>query len=271
MKDTHAKRVSGAVWFEHKYLTNPSITPEDQIVAAIGGLAKTLTTGVPTQLRDNIMDKLCKLQEIQEPRTDENNKRKITAPTQQVPMPQQSPRLAESNNHDPAAVPRVAREYAMLPKVPEKTGMDTMDNSSPQQPIGPRQSSRIAKLQSKIDAANMGNLCPDKGTMSPQSSLAQNTRSKTTAARPHCTIEVRTIQQEMVLVCIETYVKVTQTPLQQAQLAQQKFPIVMLNAVLNNNTGELMEMRHLLCNPKYTKSWGKSYTKELGRLAQGVS
>jgi hypothetical protein len=45
----------------------------------------------------------------------------------------------------------------------------------------------------------------------------------------------------------------------------------MLNAVLNNDTVKLMEMRHLLCNPKYTKQWGKLYTKELGRLAQGVS
>ncbi len=45
----------------------------------------------------------------------------------------------------------------------------------------------------------------------------------------------------------------------------------MLNAVLNNNTGELMEMRHILRNPKYTKLWGKLYTKELGGLAQGVS
>jgi hypothetical protein len=44
----------------------------------------------------------------------------------------------------------------------------------------------------------------------------------------------------------------------------------MLNAVLNNDTGKLMEMRHLLRNPKYTKLWGKFYTKELGQLAQGV-
>jgi hypothetical protein len=43
------------------------------------------------------------------------------------------------------------------------------------------------------------------------------------------------------------------------------------NAVLNNDTGKLMEMRHLLRNPKYTQLWGKLYTKELGRLAQGVS
>jgi hypothetical protein len=32
-----------------------------------------------------------------------------------------------------------------------------------------------------------------------------------------------------------------------------------------------MEMHHFPCNPKYTKLWGKLYTKELGRLAQGIS
>jgi hypothetical protein len=29
MKDKHATQVSGVVWFKHKYLTNPSVTPED--------------------------------------------------------------------------------------------------------------------------------------------------------------------------------------------------------------------------------------------------
>jgi hypothetical protein len=267
MKDTHTTQVSGAVWFKHKYITNPSVTPEDQNVAAIGGLAKTLTTGVPLQLCNNTVDKLCKLQEILEPSTDGNNECKITAPMQQVPILRQSPRLAESDNRDPAAVPRVAREYAMLPRVLEKMGMDTTDRSSPQQPDGPRQLSRIAELKRKIDTANMGNLHPDKGTTSPQSSPTKNTCSKTTVTRPNCTTKVKIINQEMVLACIETYVEVTQTPLQPAQLAQQKFPIIMLNAVLNNDTGKLMEMHHLLRNPKYTELWGKSYTKKLERLA----
>jgi hypothetical protein len=31
-----------------------------------------------------------------------------------------------------------------------------------------------------------------------------------------------------------------------------------------------MEMRHLLVNPKYKELWGKSSTKELGCLAQGI-
>jgi hypothetical protein len=102
MKNTHAMQVSGVVWFKHKYLTNPSVTPEARFLAAIGGLAKTLTTGVPMQLCDDTMNKLCKLQEILEPRTDGSDERKIMTPTQLAPMPRQSPRRAESNNHNPA-------------------------------------------------------------------------------------------------------------------------------------------------------------------------
>jgi hypothetical protein len=44
----------------------------------------------------------------------------------------------------------------------------------------------------------------------------------------------------------------------------------MRNAILNKDTGQLLEMRHLPFKPKYAKLWGKSYTKELGQLAQGV-
>ncbi len=132
---TNAKRSGWRTCTPHEYqgrYGSSTIRPEDQIVAAIGRLAKTLTTGVPPQLRNNVVDTLCKLQEIIEPRTDGKDEHKITAPTQQAPIPQQSPRLAESNNHDPAAFPRVAQEYDMLPRVLEKMGMDTMDRSSPQ-------------------------------------------------------------------------------------------------------------------------------------------
>ncbi len=64
MKDMHGTRISGAVWFKHKYPTNPSVTPEDQIIAAIGGLAKTLRTNIPPRLHDDTVDKLQKLQDI---------------------------------------------------------------------------------------------------------------------------------------------------------------------------------------------------------------
>jgi hypothetical protein len=44
----------------------------------------------------------------------------------------------------------------------------------------------------------------------------------------------------------------------------------MLNAVLDMDTGKLMEMKLLLVNPKYKEVWGKLYTTDLGYLAQGI-
>jgi hypothetical protein len=48
------------------------------------------------------------------------------------------------------------------------------------------------------------------------------------------------------------------------------FPVEILNTVLDKDTGELLEMHHLLANPNYKDVWGKSYTTELGRLTQGI-
>jgi hypothetical protein len=52
--------------------------------------------------------------------------------------------------------------------------------------------------------------------------------------------------------------------------AQQQYPTNMLLAVLDKTTGHLMEMQHLLMNPKYKKLWGKSNINKLRRLAQGM-
>ena len=41
-------------------------------------------------------------------------------------------------------------------------------------------------------------------------------------------------------------------------------------AVLDGDTGELLEYRHLMKNPKYKKIWGNSFGNEVGRLAQGM-
>eukprot|EP00804_Cyclotella_cryptica_P006250 CCRYP_010108-RA/>CCRYP_010108-RA protein AED:0.40 eAED:0.40 QI:0/-1/0/1/-1/1/1/0/258 len=55
-----------------------------------------------------------------------------------------------------------------------------------------------------------------------------------------------------------------------AKATQRRYPPDMLHAVLNDETGELMEYRHLIANPKYRDTWQNAYGKELGRLAQGL-
>ena len=90
---------------------------------------------------------------------------------------------------------------------------------------------------------------------------AHNTRSRT---------QVRTIQQEALLACVHIHADIMGHHFTAHQAMQQKFPREILNAFLTTNTSALMEMRHLLINPKYRDLWGKSYTTELGRLAQGI-
>ena len=53
--------------------------------------------------------------------------------------------------------------------------------------------------------------------------------------------------------------------------ASRKFPKQFFSkiaaVVLDGDTGELLEYRHLMKNPKYKEIWGKSFGNEVGRLA----
>jgi hypothetical protein len=82
----------------------------------------------------------------------------------------------------------------------------------------------------------------------PNDAPANDTRSHT---------QVCTITQKAILACISTYSDITNLRLTAANAACRKFPLEMLNAVLNMDTGKLMKMKHLLVNPKYKEVWGK--------------
>jgi hypothetical protein len=48
--NTQATRVLGAAFFKHKYLTNPSVTPGDLVIAVAENLAQALKTSIPQHL-----------------------------------------------------------------------------------------------------------------------------------------------------------------------------------------------------------------------------
>ena len=82
--------------------------------------------------------------------------------------------------------------------------------------------------------------------------------------------ETRSLANEAILSAIE----VSSVPLMARRMASRKYPLALLceiaGAVLDPETGDLLEYRHLLANPKYQKVWKKAGAKELGRLAQGL-
>ena len=65
-------------------------------------------------------------------------------------------------------------------------------------------------------------------------------------------------------------IQLRQTEMNTITLAPRNFPRHMLNAVLNEDTGELMEYKHLIGDPKYREILGQAYGNELGRLVQGT-
>jgi hypothetical protein len=69
-------------------------------------------------------------------------------------------------------------------------------------------------------------------------------------------------------------VEMTFKKLEPAKLAKRKYPLQLLcdiaAAVMDAETGEMMEYRHLIRNKKYKKVWGHSFGNEIERLAQGM-
>ncbi len=285
MVDPHNRRTSGAVWFKHKYLTHPSVTPADRITAAIGGLAKTLTTGVQPQLRDDTLDKLKRLQDILAPTTGKvsggaTNEHALPprvhihpqmhtlAPPPRVPtMPSMDatefvlPPMWQRSQPDPREPPTETtnQQPQRSRRIAEKTEKIRADAGILQRPSeeAPRRSKRLEEVSDRRKA-----VAGDK--------KINEVRSTSKHPRRQGRVKVRTLEQELVLACIQTYVEITEQQVSPRQLSQQKFPTEVLNAVLNKDTGELMEIRHLLKNPKYSELWRKSYTKKLGQLAQGI-
>ncbi len=45
---------------------------------------------------------------------------------------------------------------------------------------------------------------------------------------------------------------------------------MLVNVVIDQETGDSMEYRHLIKHPKYKEVWTKSYASELGRLTNGI-
>ena len=68
--------------------------------------------------------------------------------------------------------------------------------------------------------------------------------------------------------------ELTDTPATPRKLASQKFPMKLLceiaGAVLDGETGEMVEYCHLRISPRYRDVWGKSFGNEIIRLAQGM-
>ena len=117
-----------------------------------------------------------------------------------------------------------------------------------------------APAAAQAQAASPGVEAPSPGVP-----VSEGTRNRATRRG-----EVRSLPNEAILSAIE----ISSIPLYTRKLANQKFPLAMLceiaGAVLDPETGKLLEYRHLTKKPQFKEVWSKTGSKEIGRLAQGV-
>jgi hypothetical protein len=104
-KRTRSERISDTVFFQHQYLTQPSTTPEDQIVKAVGDLTSALRQRLNHKGEEEL-DVLKQMNEIL------NNKSSKPSPQKHVtfrdPIPEPKVGIRDDNNRTPsrALVPK---------------------------------------------------------------------------------------------------------------------------------------------------------------------
>jgi hypothetical protein len=98
----------GTAFFKHQYLTNPSVTPKDQIVAAAARLTKAIQSTTTANLCTSTLKLLGNLQSIFHEATKVCNthQRKAEAPIMHAEPPHEPESPRTRNNNTPTQSPR---------------------------------------------------------------------------------------------------------------------------------------------------------------------
>ena len=227
--DTRARRVGQTVFFKHKYLTQPTITPNDALLRAGDNLCSALTNAAPGDEKtqravDLLVEIFQKTANDAKSNIDQRRGLREDAQTQRVQTEEKANADTASTECEPTSEPVKVDDDGLRMEGLTVTYPSHQADSGPaiisQDDDTPARNTRSAR-QRLYSATEISDSCP----------------TPTQASRRHF-------------------------PLQ--------FLVDYASAVLDDETGELLEYRHLIQRPKYKKDWGFSFGNEIGRLAQGM-
>ena len=205
----------------HKYISNPSVTPEDAIMAAAGKLATLIKGHMTHQLSETLLDELTHLGSI--------FKQALAA----EPEPSADPPPLPAG--DTAFV-----RFRCSPRLTTSVESDGRITTAPASPPRPaavtlRRSARIAAVFTRV-------VVPQPPRVVPPSPLPRVVPPETVATPPTYTLahntrsQLRPTQESMFACAGSTF-----SLLSPMLLSSRKFPIEMISAVLDEDTSELME------------------------------
>ena len=237
VKATRTKRLSDTVFFKHKHLTQPSVTPADAIVQAYHKLAQAIQ-GIQHTKNDAHIEALQRIEENLKP----GNVRVI-----KPELETQRPRVEKTKTvelTETATAPRVRFEEPQKLVVAWPQEQIVKPKEQIVQPKSPQPTSVLK--QPKYSAPQEQESIADR-------ILARRRKAKQDAA-PQSQDDGLSIAERVARRKRERAVK----------------PIPEVHAVLDQETGKLLEYRQLLKHPRFRDIWNRSGADEFGRLAQGI-
>jgi hypothetical protein len=220
VKKTRAKRLADTVFFKHKYITQPTITPADAIVNAFNKLRQTIQ-GIQHSKEDAQYEAI----------------ERIMQQAQQQPIQQ-----AEQVN-----IPRVERELTeQVPRV--RFAEEPASPKEPQERLVVAWPKEQIVQPSKSPTPKPKPILKEPKYIAKPDSIAERVKAKRQ--------QPETTQTESIA--------------ERVARRRRERKVEVAHAVLDQETGQLLEYRQLLKHPRFKELWNRSGADEFGRLAQGI-
>ena len=229
--NTKSTRTCSSVFFKHKYLTMPTLTPADALIKAADDLTAAIAGNIPpSTITDNAITQLLQIFKQQ----------------------------ANSTN-DAVSAQRVLTDRAQRQRVHN----EEVPTATPT-----RTSSTITASNRTTSTITVPTAVPTTNTEFPPLEIEETitTADTTPASNTRHQQRLRTITQDCAFHLTEA---TSQFNPQQARSRQYplQFLIDWAQPVLDDDTGDLLEYRHLLKHPQHKVVWTSSFGKEICRLA----
>jgi hypothetical protein len=256
IKHTNSERFSDTVEFQHKRITNPSVTPADKVMNAISSCIHTIRGMSAFKSNQDLQQLHTVLHEAA------TNPHYFHTLSQQIPLP----RVGPSDQPLPRVVPTT-------PQHNYPTRYSTNQHPQPTvQPLQPIPATPVpVPLHSRPSipapiprAARKRRPPPPTPAPLQAQAPAMNTRAKTAvraqqAAPPALSTRAR-----------QSKLKQPSPARFSTRLKRLENEVHRALAVMDKTTGKMLNYRQLIRHPDYHSDWTRSSANEFGRLANGV-
>jgi hypothetical protein len=224
ISDTKSIHTCLTVFFKHKYLAMPSITPAGALIRAANYLTDAISGLIPTStVTADAVDQLMEIYKQQARAT-----------------------------RDAATAQRVLREQAQAERVVEEKCQQQQAATAPTvQAEDQAAPAPTFQVEDENNTATAPQAIPQ---------IAKDEYDSPPSANTHQQRKVNTLMQDFMLQCME--IPGYKAPFTPKQAASRKYPLQFLcnlaYAVLDDKTGNLLKYRHLMKHPKYKETCGQN-------------